>query len=36
MMGTPVAKCIASQFNKAKVPAFKGDPIQVGKSFRFE
>jgi len=36
MMGTPVAKCIATQFKKAKVPAFKGEVVQVGKSFRFE
>jgi len=36
MMGTPVAKCIAREFKKAKVPAFKGDVVQVGKSFRFE
>ena len=36
MMGTPAAKCIAKEFNKAKVPAFKGDVVQVGKSFRFE
>ncbi len=36
MMGTPVAKCIAKEFKKAKVPAFKGDVVQVGKSFRFE
>lgn len=36
MVGTPVAKCIAKEFKKAKVPAFKGDMVQVGKSFRFE
>ena len=36
MMGTPAAKCIAKEFNKTKVPAFKGDVVQVGKSFRFE
>lgn len=36
MMGTPVAKCIARAFKKAKVPPFKGDAVQVGKSFRFE
>jgi hypothetical protein len=33
---TPVAKCIANEFKKAKVPAFTGDAIQVGKSFRFD
>lgn len=36
MLGTPVAKCIASQFKKATVPAFNGEPVQVGKTFRFE
>ena len=36
MAGTPVAKCIAKEFKKAKVPAFKGDAVQVGKLFRFE
>lgn len=36
MAGTPVAKCIAKEFRRAKVPAFKGDAVQVGKLFRFE
>ncbi len=36
LVGTPVAKCIAKEFKKAKVPAFAGDVVQVGKSFRFE
>lgn len=36
MAGTPTAKCIAKEFKKAKVPAFKGDIVQVGKLFRFE
>jgi hypothetical protein len=36
-LGTPVAKCIAKEFKKqAKVPAFSGEGVQVGKSFRFE
>lgn len=35
-VGTPVAKCIAKEFKKVKVPAFSGDVVQVGKSFRFE
>lgn len=35
-VGTPVAKCIAKEFKKAKIPAFAGDVVQVGKSFRFE
>lgn len=33
---TPVARCIAKEFKKAKVPAFTGEVVQVGKSFRFE
>lgn len=33
---TPVAKCIAAEFKKVKVPAFTGDDVRVGKSFRFE
>lgn len=36
MVGTPVAKCIAGQYKKAKVPAFKGQPVQVGKTFHFD
>jgi hypothetical protein len=36
MAGTPTAKCIAKEFKKTKVPAFKGDVVQVGKLFRFE
>lgn len=37
MIGTPAAKCIANQFKKqAKVPAFAGDPVLVGKLFKFE
>jgi hypothetical protein len=35
-VGTPVARCIAKAFKKAKVPAFRGEQVQVGKSFRFE
>jgi hypothetical protein len=35
-MGTPTAKCIAKEFKKAKVPAFSGDTVQVGKTFKFE
>ena len=35
-VGTPVAKCMVKEFKKAKVPAFKGDPVTVGKSFHFE
>lgn len=36
MVGTPTAKCIAKVYTKARVPAFKGGPIQVGKNFKFE
>jgi len=36
LVGTPVAKCIAKEFKKAKIPAFKGEIVQVGKLFRFE
>lgn len=35
-IGTPVAKCLAKEFKKVKVPAFKGDAITVGKVFHFE
>jgi hypothetical protein len=35
-VGTPVAKCMAKEFKKAKVPAFKGDPVTVGKVFHFD
>ena len=35
-IGTPVAKCMQKEFKKAKVPAFKGDAVTVGKSFHFE
>ena len=36
MTGTPVATCIAKAYKKAKVPAFTGDAVVVGKSFKFE
>jgi hypothetical protein len=36
MVGTPAAKCIGAQFAKTRIPSFKGDPVQVGKLFRFE
>lgn len=35
-VGTPVGKCMAKEFKKVKVPAFKGEPVTVGKSFKFE
>lgn len=31
----PVAKCMVKQFKTVKVPAFKGDAVTVGKSFKF-
>lgn len=37
MLGTPAAKCIGAQFKKqAKVPAFSGDAVLVGKLFKFD
>ncbi len=37
MLNTPAAKCIAKEFKKqAKVPAFSGDAVLVGKLFKFE
>jgi hypothetical protein len=35
-VGTPVAKCFASQFKKTTIPAFGGDAVTVGKSFKFD
>lgn len=35
-VGTPVAKCFAGQFKKTKIPAFSGDAVTVGKTFRIE
>jgi hypothetical protein len=35
-VGTPAAKCMAKVFKKVKVPAFKGEPITVGKVFHLE
>ncbi len=35
-VGTPVAKCFAGQFKKTKIPAFSGDAVTVGKTFRFD
>lgn len=33
---SPVERCIAGQFKTAKVPAFKGEPVKVGKKFRID
>jgi len=30
---TPTGNCIATKFSQAKVPAFSGSPVRVGKSF---
>lgn len=36
-VNTPVAKCMIKEFKKqAKVPAFRGEPVTVGKTFKFE
>lgn len=32
----PVAKCIAGEYQKIKIPAYAGSPITVGKSFVIE
>jgi hypothetical protein len=34
-VGTPVERCISSQYKKVKVPAFSGSPITIGKAFAF-
>jgi hypothetical protein len=34
-LNTPVAKCMSKEFKKVKVAAFKGDPVTVGKKFKF-
>jgi hypothetical protein len=34
--GTPVGGCVASQFRKARVPAFAGNPVTVSKSFNIK
>lgn len=35
-MGTAVGRCIETQFKKARVPAFDGTAIHVGKNFKIE
>jgi hypothetical protein len=35
-IGSPVAKCMAREFRKTKVPPFRGDAVTVGKTFHFE
>jgi hypothetical protein len=34
--GTKAEKCIVKEYRRAKVPAFKGDPVSVGKKFKIE
>ncbi len=33
---SPVERCITTQFRSAHVPAFKGEPVKVGKTFRID
>jgi len=33
---SPVERCIVAQFKMAHVPAFKGEPVKVGKTFRID
>jgi hypothetical protein len=33
---SPVERCIVAAYKKASVPAFKGDAVSVGKSFRID
>lgn len=33
---SPVERCISGQFKGARVPAFKGEPVKVGKKFRID
>jgi hypothetical protein len=35
-VGSPVERCIVGQYKPAKVPAFKGEPVKVGKTFRID
>lgn len=36
MAGTPVAKCIQARYASVRVPAFRGDAVAVGKTFRLD
>jgi hypothetical protein len=33
---TKIARCIAKAYRKIRLPAFKGDPVVLGKKFRIE
>ena len=35
-VGTKAGKCIVKAYKKAKVPPFKGDPVNVGKKFTID
>jgi hypothetical protein len=35
-VGTKSEKCISKAYKGAKVPAFKGDPVSVGKTFKID
>ena len=35
-MGTKAEKCISREYKRVKVPAFKGDPVSVGKTFKID
>jgi hypothetical protein len=35
-VGSPVQRCIVALYKPAKVPAFKGEPVKVGKTFRID
>jgi len=35
-MRSPVERCIVAQYKRAKVPAFRGGPVTVGKTFRID
>jgi hypothetical protein len=35
-VGTAVGQCIAKKYKQAKVPAFQGVPVTVGKTFKID
>ena len=35
-VGTKSEKCISTEYKRARVPAFKGDPVSVGKTFKID
>jgi hypothetical protein len=34
--GTKVGACVAREFKKVRIPAFKGSPITIGKNFKID